>query len=138
MPHQPPLFTLPARVYYADTDAGGVVYHARYLEFFERCRSEWLRSLGYAQPLLQAEHGLVFVVRSAQLDYLRPARLDDLLTVTLGLAELTRTRLVISQRAMLAESELACARIELVCVALDRFKPVSIPDWLRAALEPKQ
>ena len=75
-------FTWPVRVYYEDTDIGGVVYYANYLKFFERARTEWLRSFGLNQDKLAQEEGLIFVVRRALLDFVRPARLDDMLEVT--------------------------------------------------------
>ncbi|MBO8043078.1 YbgC/FadM family acyl-CoA thioesterase, partial [Pseudomonas aeruginosa] len=74
-----PLFSWPTRIYWEDTDAGGVVYHARYVAFMERARTEWMRSLGYGQERMRAEHGMVFAVRSMQMDFIRPARLDDTL-----------------------------------------------------------
>ena len=86
-----PVFSLPVRVYWEDTDAGGVVYHARYVAFLERARSEWMREQGYGQELLRREHGLVFAVRAMQLDFLKPARLDDLLQVGVGLQALQLT-----------------------------------------------
>ena len=75
------MFSLPTRVYWEDTDAGGVVYHAQYLAFLERARTEWLRAQGLGQEALRAEHDLVFVVRDMQIDFRKPAKLDDLLDV---------------------------------------------------------
>ncbi|WP_017167163.1 YbgC/FadM family acyl-CoA thioesterase, partial [Xanthomonas phaseoli] len=81
-PQSPPVFSWPTRVYWEDTDAGGVVYHARYVAFMERARTEWMRALGYGQERMRQEHDLVFAVRSMQLDFLKPARLDDALSVS--------------------------------------------------------
>jgi biopolymer transport protein TolQ len=82
-PQKPNAFTIPVRIYYEDTDAGGVVYYANYLKFFERCRSEWLRAIGHQQAELLRDPGIAFVVRSVSIDYLKPARLDDQLVVGL-------------------------------------------------------
>ena len=82
----PHAFTITVRIYYEDTDAGGVVYYANYLKFLERCRSEWLRSIGHDQTDLLRDPGIAFVVRSINLEFLKPARLDDLLTVSLEVA----------------------------------------------------
>ena len=86
-------FTLPVRVYYEDTDAGGVVYYANYLKFCERARTEWLRALGVSQQALIDEQGLAFVVRSVHADYLASARLDDALTIATRVAMLRRASL---------------------------------------------
>jgi acyl-CoA thioester hydrolase len=99
------LFTWPVRVYWEDTDAGGIVFYANYLKFMERARTEWLRSLGVAQSVLRnppdGQVGGMFVVRSTQLDYLQPARLDDQLLVTAHIAESTRITLTIAQEIRL-------------------------------------
>jgi acyl-CoA thioester hydrolase len=91
------IFSLPVRVYFQDTDAGGVVYHASYLNFMERARTEWLRAHGYSNAGLMKEFGMVFVVRSMKLDYLRPALLDDLLEVTAQIKDIGRSRLTLLQ-----------------------------------------
>ncbi len=91
------IFSLPVRVYYQDTDAGGVAYHANYVNFMERARTEWLRTFGYSNAGLMKELGVMFVVRSIKLDYLRPALLDDLLTVTVQIKETGRSRLTLTQ-----------------------------------------
>lgn len=95
-------FEFPIRVYWEDTDAGGNVFYANYLKFFERARTEWLRSLGIAQQSLREQTGGIFVVTSAQLQYLRPARLDDQLIVTAKLQSSGRASLTIGQQALLA------------------------------------
>jgi acyl-CoA thioester hydrolase len=89
------IFSLPVRVYFQDTDAGGVVYHANYLNFMERARTEWLRAHGYSNAGLMKEFGMVFVVRSMKLDYLKPALLDDLLDVTAQIKDIGRSSLTL-------------------------------------------
>ena len=126
------VYALPIRVYFQDTDAGGVVYHASYVNFLERARTEWLRErYGYSNAGLMKEFGVVFVVRSLKLDYLKPALLDDLLSVTAQIKETGRTRVVLLQNVMRGEEILVEAEIHLVCVALENFKPVGIPEVLR-------
>ena len=124
-------FTLPVRVYFQDTDAGGVVYHASYVNFMERARTEWMRSFGFTNAGLMKELGVVFVVRSLKLDYLKPAVLDDLLHVGAHLKEIGRSRVTLHQTLMRGDEVLVEGEIHLVCVALDTFKPVSVPDVLR-------
>lgn len=125
------VFSLPVRVYFQDTDAGGVVYHASYVNFMERARTEWLRSYGFTNAGLMKELGVVFVVRSLKLDYLKPALLDDLLTVSAQLKEIGRSRVTLHQTMMRGEEKLVEAEIHLVSVSLDTFKPVSVPEVLR-------
>lgn len=98
-------FAFPVRVYWEDTDAGGIVFYANYLKFFERARTEWLRSLGIAQQSLREQTGGIFVVTSAQLQYLRPARLDDQLIVTARLQSAGRASLTIQQQALLVNTD---------------------------------
>ena len=126
------VYSLPIRVYFQDTDAGGVVYHASYVNFLERARTEWLRDCyGYSNAGLMKEFGVVFVVRSLKLDYLKPALLDDLLTVSAQLKETGRSRITLQQSVMRGEEVLVEAEIHLVCVTVDGFKPVSVPEVLR-------
>ena len=131
MSKSPQVFSLPVRVYFQDTDAGGVVYHASYLNFMERARTEWLRSHGYSNAGLMKEFGLLFVVRSLKLDYLKPALLDDMLVVTAQIKDVGRSRISLSQTVHRDEEVLTEAEVHLVCVAVDNFKPVSVPDVLR-------
>ncbi len=125
------VFSWPVRVYFQDTDAGGVVYHASYVNFMERSRTEWLRTFGYSNAGLMKELGAVFVVRSLKLDYLKPALLDDLITVTTQVREIGRSRLKIHQTVLRDEAKLVEGEVHLVCVDVDTFKPVSVPDVLR-------
>jgi acyl-CoA thioester hydrolase len=174
------VFLLPLRVYFHDTDAGGVVYHASYLNFMERARTEWLRTHGYSNAGLMKEFGIVFVVRSIKLDYLKPALLDDLLDVTAQIKDIGRSRISLLQtvrrrtgvalrvgnplsnkldvaltreqmereppfrtasytggyysteaEVSRGDEMLTEAEVHLVCVSLENFKPVSVPDALR-------
>ncbi len=126
------IFSLPIRVYFQDTDAGGVVYHASYVNFMERARTEWLRErYGYSNAGLMKEFGVVFVVRKLELDYLKPALLDDLLGVTAQIKEVGRSRVVLQQAVMRGDEVLVEGEIHLVCVTVDNFKPVSVPEALR-------
>jgi acyl-CoA thioester hydrolase len=129
------IFSLPVRVYFQDTDAGGVVYHANYLNFMERARTEWLRAHGYSNAGLMKEFGMVFVVRSMKLDYLKPALLDDLLDVTAQIKDIGRSRLTLLQTILRRDEVLTEAEVHLVCVSLASFKPASVPEVLRTQLE---
>ena len=124
-------FEMPVRIYFQDTDAGGVTYHANYVNFMERARTEWLRELGYSHMDMMNELGVMFVVRSIKLDYLRPALLDDLLTVTAEVREIGRSRVTLDQTIRRGDELLTEGEVHLVCVAVDSFKPVSVPDVLR-------
>ena len=120
------------RVYFQDTDAGGVVYHASYVNFMERARTEWLRTHGYSNAGLMKEFGMVFVVRSLKLDYLKPALLDDLLEVTAQIKDIGRSRISLLQTVQRGTEVLVEAEVHLVCVSLQSFKPVSVPEVLRS------
>ena len=125
------VFSLPVRVYFQDTDAGGVVYHANYLNFMERARTEWLRTYGHSNSGLMKEFGMVFVMRSVKLDYLKPALLDDLLEVTAQIKDIGRSRISLLQTVLRGTELLTEAEIHLVCVSLESFKPVPVPEVLR-------
>ena len=125
------VFSLPIRVYFQDTDAGGVVYHASYVNFMERARTEWLRSFGFTNTGLMKELGVMFVVRSLKLDYLKPALLDDMLSVSAQLKEVGRSRITLHQSMMRGDENLVEGEIHLVSVSMDTFKPVRVPDVLR-------
>jgi acyl-CoA thioester hydrolase len=120
-------FTWPVRVYWEDTDAGGVVYYANYLKFLERARSEWLRALGFEQPELLARHGGMFVVKRVEADYLLPARFNDSLIVEAVLAEQNKASLLMVQRILRDDAILVSARVTLVWVKENTFKPAKIP-----------
>jgi acyl-CoA thioester hydrolase len=127
-------FSLPVRVYYQDTDAGGVVYHSTYLDFMERARYEWLRELGFNIHSLSQIHKVIFMVRSLGIEYFKPALLDDLLHITTQAAELGRSRITIAQRVLRGDVTLAAATVQAVCVGVDSLKPVSVPVALRLKL----
>src|SRR3989338_3485914 len=129
------VFSLPVRVYFQDTDAGGVVYHASFLNCRGRARREWLRTHGYSNAGLMKEFGVVFVVRSLKLDYFKPALLDDLLNVTAQIKEIGRSRLNLLQSVLRGDELLTEAEVHLVCVSLQGFKPVSVPEVLRQRLK---
>ncbi|PJG83478.1 tol-pal system-associated acyl-CoA thioesterase [Caviibacterium pharyngocola] len=128
-------FSFPIRVYYEDTDAGGVVYHARYLHFFERARTEYLRNLSFSQQTLLAEHNLAFVVKSMQIDYRFPAKLDDLLIVETALSELKGATVLFTQTLKRNETVLCEAVVKVACVNLNKMKPVAIPADIKAAFQ---
>ena len=121
------------RVYWEDTDGGGVVYHARYLNFFERARTEWLRALGMNQSVLAREHGIVFAVRRMEVDFRQAARLDDELRVGAQLVHLGAARVVFEQAMHRAADGalLAGAKVQVACLAADSFKAVRLPAWIR-------
>lgn len=138
MSPQAPAFEWPVRVYYEDTDAGGVVYHARYLQFLERARSEWLRSLGFEQTRLRREQGILFAVRKMSLDFVRPACLDQALRVTVAIAGRRRACLDFEQQVLdAADGHLCCrAQVNVACIDAERMRPMRIPDALLNAFKP--
>ena len=126
-------FIWPVRVYYEDTDAGGVVYHANYLKFMERARSEWLRVIGYDQDFLIREQALVFAVRSVALEYRKPARFNDLLHVRssiqrLGRASLNFSHTIVRTRNDRISELLTTGSVKLASLDANTFKPKPIPN----------
>jgi acyl-CoA thioester hydrolase len=121
-------FDWPVQVYYEDTDAGGVVYHSQYLNFMERARTEFLRSLGLKQTVLRDELEILFVVRDIQIRFKKPAKFDDVLKVQTQLNKVGRSLLAFEQNIYRGDEHLIAAKVEVVCISADRFKPVSIPD----------
>lgn len=126
-------FVQTLRVYFEDTDAGGVVYHANYLKFMERCRSDWLRALGFSQQILQ-QQGVQFVVRRCLVDYHLPARLDDELSVSLSVAKLGRASLVFVQEVRRAQELLCAAEVKVACIDSVGLKPMLIPVTVAQAM----
>jgi acyl-CoA thioester hydrolase len=118
------------RVYWEDTDAGGVVFYANYLKFFERARTEWLRGFGVSQELLRTEEQAMFIVSETALRYLQPARLDDLLRITVQTRELGKASLVVVQQAWRDDTLLAEGSIRIGCVDAGTFRPRRIPSTL--------
>jgi len=129
---QQPAFAFPVRIYYEDTDAGGVVYYANYLRFCERARSEWLRVLGFEQQRLLEAGGPLFVVRSVQADYLAPARLDDSLNIVSTIHTLKNVSVLFSQRIFRENTLIFTAEVKIVSVSPGNGRPVPWPDAVRA------
>ena len=127
-------FFFPIRVFYEDTDAGGVVYHSNFLNFCERARTEWLRHLTIGRERLQHDFGLMFVVRRATIEWRRPARLDDLLMVETRLSGMGKVRMSLTQTITRGETHLATVNIEVVAVSVADFTPLPLPDALRSLL----
>ena len=123
-------FRWSVRVYYEDTDSGGVVYYANYLKFMERARTEWLRSLGYEQDRLVREQGLLFAVTDVELRYLSPSRFNDALSVTARIVERRRARLRFEQTVYREDQALCAGRIQIACLDAQSFRPRPIPDSL--------
>jgi acyl-CoA thioester hydrolase len=118
----------PVRIYWEDTDAGGVVYYANYLKFFERARTEWLRALGVEQQALRDATGAIFVVADAQVKYLAPAKLDDLLTVSVRIVEKGLASMLLEQQAWRGGTLLVDGRFRIGCVDALSLRPKRIPD----------
>lgn len=136
MPLAPPASTLPpptevfrhhVRVYWEDTDAGGVVFYANYLKFFERARTEWLRSLGFGQQQLREDTGAIFVVADTRVSYRSPARLDDLLDITVALRQAGKASMLIAQQAWRGDVLVAEGDIRIGCVDQGTFRPTRVP-----------
>ncbi|KQU81437.1 MULTISPECIES: tol-pal system-associated acyl-CoA thioesterase [unclassified Rhizobacter] len=129
-----PAFIHPLRIYWEDTDAGGVVFYANYLKFFERARTEWLRSLGFQQERMRTEGGAMFVVADTRVRYLSPARLDDLIEVSVRVVESGRASLRLVQEARRGGQALAEGEIRIGCVDTGTFKPRRIPNDILDAI----
>ena len=127
-------FSATMRIYWEDTDAAGIVFYANYLKFFERARTEWLRGLGFAQEALRRDAGIAFVVSETSLRYRRPARLDDLIDVSVAVVHLGQASLLIAQEARRADELLADGTIRIGCVELGTFRPCRIPNDILAAI----
>src|SRR5438105_6557252 len=125
-----PAFRHTLRVYWEDTDAGGVVFFANYLKFFERARTEWLRALGFGQQRLRNDTGAIFVVADTAVRYLEPARLDDVLDISVRIAETGRVSLTLVQQAWRASALLAESTVRIGCVDAGTFRPRRIPNEL--------
>jgi len=127
--------SLNLRVYYEDTDLAGIVYYANYLKFIERGRSEWIRDLGVDQTALKTEEGIVFAVRRLEADYLRPAKFDDVLTVSTELTAETGARIVLEQVVLRGEERLFTATVTLVCLS-ETGAAARLPAHVRRKLAP--
>ena len=128
-------FSFEVRVYYEDTDAGGVVYYANYLKFMERARTEWLGALGFPLARFEREHGVAFVVRHVEIDFLQAARLNDVLDVTVEVLGRGGSKLVIRQAVARDNTVLTVAQVTLACLDSKRWRPTRIPAPLAAAME---
>jgi acyl-CoA thioester hydrolase len=128
-------YAFPIRVYWEDTDAGGIVFYANYLKFFERARTEWLRALGHSQQEMVDTTGCMFVVQDTRVRYLRPARLDDLLVVTVDVTERGKASLRIRQQAWCGDRLLTEGEIRIGCVERATMKPTRIPGPILEAIE---
>ncbi|MBR8315663.1 tol-pal system-associated acyl-CoA thioesterase [Burkholderia dolosa] len=134
-PEAPAGFTWPVRVYYEDTDAGGIVFYANYLKFFERARTEWLRACGVDQRRLADDTGTIFIVRSTSVDYRAPARLDDTLTITSRPVRIGRASVEFLQEAWRGDTLLAAGHIRIGCVDRTGIRPAAIPPAVLDALQ---
>ncbi len=128
-------FEWPIRVYYEDTDTGGVVYHSQYLNFMERARTEWLRHFGFEQDVLSTEYHCIFAVHSMQINFKFPARFNDALLVRSQLASMSGASFIFEQK-IFRGSELLCqAEVKVACLDSNRFRPMPIPTFILARLQ---
>jgi len=127
-------FSATMRIYWEDTDAAGIVFYANYLKFFERARTEWLRSVGFGQEALRTDAKIAFVVSETRLRYRRPARLDDVIDVSVDVVHFGQASLEIAQEARRADDLLADGTIRIGCVELGTFRPCRIPNDIRHSL----
>ncbi|MFZ6847786.1 tol-pal system-associated acyl-CoA thioesterase [Undibacterium sp. RuRC25W] len=128
------IFNWNARIYYEDTDAGGIVFYANYLKFFERARTEWLRAAGVSQQQMSQEHQLMFVVKSTAVEYHSPARLDDELRLTVVVEKLGRASVQFIQEAWCGERLLTTGKIKVGCVGVESLRPAPIPGVILASI----
>ena len=134
---QTPLFNFdfPQRVYFEDTDAGGVVYHAQYVKFLERARTEWLRYLGFTNSELERKYKMLFIVSEIAVEFVKPAKLDDAINISVGIESLGRVRVTFHQEIRRGEDILVKARVSVATVAAETFKPIEIPADVRKKME---
>ena len=129
------LFTWPVRVYYEDTDAGGIVFYANYLKFFERARTEWVRAKGFELDQLAASEGIIFAVRSATIDYLQPARFNEQLLASAEISQAKTASLNFYQQITRDDTVLCTAHIRVACIDAVSFSPKAIPKLVLERLE---
>ena len=127
-------FSIPVRVYYEDTDAGGVVYYANYLKFMERARTEWLRSFGLEQQMLSANERVIFAVRAIKVDFLKPGRFNDLLEATVNVRRIGGASLTFMQQIQRATTTLCQAEVKVACLDAQLFRPRAIPGHIASQL----
>jgi len=134
-------FNWPVRVYYEDTDAGGVVYHSNYLNFMERARTEWLRALGFEQTYLRDVLKVIFVVHNVQIAFKKPAKFNDLLTISSEIGKIGQgsleflQKISVNQPSHAKSTILVEATIKVACVDADTFKPTAIPKEIKVKME---
>ncbi len=128
-------FSIPVRVYYEDTDAGGLVYYANYLKFMERARTEWLRGLGLEQDALSVEEGVIFAVRAVKVDFYKPGRFNDLLQATVNIRRRGGASLTLKQEVQRNSTTLCEAEVKLACLDAQSLSPRSIPNRVVAQLD---
>jgi acyl-CoA thioester hydrolase len=126
-------FSISIRVYFQDTDAGEVVYHGTYLDFLERARTEWLRHLGFEQLEIRQRLGILFIVRGLEVKYVSPARLDDLIDVSVAVARLGRAQVTLAQDVRRDGATLLRAAVNLACVTSGNFRPQPLPEEISEA-----
>ena len=129
------VFSIPVRIYYEDTDAGGIVYYANYLCYLERARTEFLRSYGFEQDVLRAADGVLFAVRRAEVDYLKPARFNDELTVTAEIKRLGGASINFYQEVLLGDELLCKGNIRIACINDESLMPMPVPKVVVAAVQ---
>ncbi|MDB2682685.1 tol-pal system-associated acyl-CoA thioesterase [Alphaproteobacteria bacterium] len=127
--------TIPIRIYYEDTDAGGVVYHARYINFAERARAEMLRDMGFQSSDIAKQLGMHFVVANLEINYMKPAFLDDLLSLKTSVLEIKNSSFILKHEFFRGDESIANINVTLVCVSVDGIKPVRMPEELRKAFQ---
>ena len=128
-------FSLPIRIYFEDTDSGGVVYHSNYLKFMERARTEWLRSIGIDQRHLKQDHQIMFVVHRIDIQYKFPARFNDDLIVKSELKNIGSSKIEFRQMIYRNDEMLIDASVDIACIDSEKFKPVRIPPTIKQTME---
>ena len=130
-----PVFSIPIRVYYEDTDSGAVVYYANYLKFMERARTEWLRALGFEQDELIRREGVLFAVRSAKIEFLKPARFNDMLQVTAQVSRRGKASLTFAQEIRRDGLTLCEGEVKVACLDVATFAPRPIPESIGSKID---
>jgi len=128
-------FSIPVRIYYEDTDTGGVVYHANYIKFMERARTEWLRAAGFEQDELRRREGVIFAVSAVEIQFHKPARFNELVSVSVDLERRGAASLSLTQEVRRGEELLSSANVRIACIDAERFVPVPIPDYVVERVE---
>jgi len=123
------VFSIPVRIYYEDTDTGGVVYYANYLRYMERARTDWLRAQGFEQTALADEHQIVLAVKQANIKYLKPAKLDDSLVVSAKITRIGSASITFNQQVSRARELLCDGEVRIVCLDTITFRPKAIPEF---------